>query len=82
MFFAFISWESSKMISERNRLRKLTGQYYDIDIINALKRMENEKQAIDSSGSQVNDEISEKPVATSSTKRKLPTTGKQKQRSK
>jgi hypothetical protein len=32
-------WESSVMLSERNYLRKITGQYYDFDIDDKLKEM-------------------------------------------
>lgn len=35
-----IVWESSVMLSERNKLRKITGQYYDFDIDEKLKEME------------------------------------------
>ena len=34
-----IVWESSIAITERNKLRKFTGEYYDIDIIRALGEM-------------------------------------------
>lgn len=34
-----IVWESSIAITERNKLRKFTGEYYDIDIARALGEM-------------------------------------------
>lgn len=34
-----IVWESSVMLTERNKLRKITGQYYDFDIDEKLKEM-------------------------------------------
>tara|TARA_R100000789_G_scaffold32692_4_gene36200 strand:- start:3291 stop:3458 length:168 start_codon:yes stop_codon:yes gene_type:complete len=30
-------WESSVIVTERNRLRRLTGEYYDIDISRVLR---------------------------------------------
>lgn len=47
-------WQSNKIISERNELRRRTGKYYDFDITQELKRQENEKQAINSKRSQTN----------------------------
>jgi hypothetical protein len=47
VFFIVLTWfiiESNKMISERNRLRKETGKYYDFDIVEELERREREKQ--------------------------------------
>ena len=32
-------WESSVALSERNKLRKMTGAYYDFEIDEALKEM-------------------------------------------
>ncbi len=32
-------WESSVMLSERSKLRKMTGAYYDFEIDEALKEM-------------------------------------------
>lgn len=32
-------WESSVILSERNKLRKITGAYYDFEIDEALKEM-------------------------------------------
>ena len=32
-------WESSVILSERNKLRKITGAYYDFEIDKALKEM-------------------------------------------
>jgi|TARA_R110000764_G_scaffold221436_1_gene309841 hypothetical protein len=34
-----VLWESSVMLSERNKLRKITGAYYDFEITEALKEM-------------------------------------------
>lgn len=34
-----VVWESSIAITERNKLRKFTGEYYDIDIARALGEM-------------------------------------------
>ena len=36
--------ESNRYITERNRLRKLTGKYYDFDIIVELERQQSEQQ--------------------------------------
>jgi hypothetical protein len=36
---AVIFWESSIYIDERNKLRKFTGEYYDINIAKALDEM-------------------------------------------
>jgi|LakMenEpi03Aug12_release.lakeMendotaPanAssembly.Ray.scaffolds.fasta_scaffold2001605_2 hypothetical protein len=47
VFFIVLTWfiiESNRMISERNRLRKETGKYYDFDIVEELERREREKQ--------------------------------------
>ena len=35
----YACWVSSVMISERNRLRRITGAYYDFEIDEELKRM-------------------------------------------
>lgn len=43
----WLVWQSSEVISERNRLRKETGKYYDFDIVMELKRREREKQTAD-----------------------------------
>ncbi len=40
LYIAWIMiWESNKVITERNKLRKITGAYYDIDIDPALKEL-------------------------------------------
>ena len=63
----WVCLQSSITISERNRLRKETGRYYDFDIIEELARQEHEKQASDTK--------SEK-VATTSKRRSKTTTTK------
>lgn len=40
-------WESNKYISERNRLRKETGKYYEHDIHEELLRRIREKETKD-----------------------------------
>ena len=40
-------WESNKYISERNRLRKETGKYYDHEIHEELLRRMSEKETKD-----------------------------------
>ena len=40
-------WESNKYISERNRLRKETGKYYDYEIHEELLRRMSEKETKD-----------------------------------
>lgn len=40
-------WESNKYISERNRLRKETGKYYEHDIHEELLRRMREKETKD-----------------------------------
>lgn len=40
----WLVWESNVVISERNRLRKETGKYYDLDIVEELEKREREKQ--------------------------------------
>jgi hypothetical protein len=39
MFMAYGCWVSTVMLSERSRLRKITGQYYDYEIEQELKKM-------------------------------------------
>ena len=36
---AYGCWISSVMLSERSKLRKITGEYYDFDIDSKLKEM-------------------------------------------
>jgi len=38
-FMIYSCWVSSVILSERSRLRKLTGAYYDYEIEEALKEM-------------------------------------------
>ena len=38
MFMAYGCWVSTVMLSERSRLRKITGQYYDYEIEQELKK--------------------------------------------
>ena len=50
IFFSFLTWflwESNKYISERNRLRKETGKYYDYEIHEELLRRAREKEIKD-----------------------------------
>lgn len=50
VFFSILVWfvwESNKYISERNRLRKETGKYYDHDIHEELLRRMSEKETKD-----------------------------------
>lgn len=50
IFFSILSWfiwESSKYISERNKLRKETGKYYEHDIHEELLRRMREKEIKD-----------------------------------
>lgn len=50
IFFSFLTWflwESNKYISERNRLRKETGKYYDYEIHEELLRRAREKETKD-----------------------------------
>ena len=50
IFFYFLTWflwESNKYISERNRLRKETGKYYDYEIHEELLRRAREKETKD-----------------------------------
>ncbi len=50
IFFSILTWfiiESNKYISERNRLRKETGKYYDYEIHEELLRRAREKEAKD-----------------------------------
>jgi hypothetical protein len=37
---AWIVWQSTLLIDERNKLRRYTGKYYDFDIDQALKSMD------------------------------------------
>ena len=49
-FFAILVWfiwESNKYISERNKLRKETGKYYDYEIHEELLRRMSEKETKD-----------------------------------
>jgi len=39
MFMAYGCWVSTVMLSERSRLRKITGKYYDYEIEQELKKM-------------------------------------------
>ncbi len=39
IFMAYGCWISSVILSERNKLRKITGKYYDYEIEEALKEM-------------------------------------------
>ena len=43
----WLVWQSNEVISERNRLRRETGKYYDFDIVKELERREREKQTAD-----------------------------------
>jgi len=61
-------WESNKIIAERNKLRKETGKYYDFDIVQELKRRENERQTVDGVGSQTDGTKQQKQNANSSAK--------------
>jgi hypothetical protein len=50
VFFSVLTWflwESNKYISERNRLRKETGKYYDYEIHEELLRRAREKETKD-----------------------------------
>jgi len=50
IFFSVLTWflwESNKYISERNRLRKETGKYYDYEIHEELLRRASEKETKD-----------------------------------
>jgi hypothetical protein len=50
IFFSILTWfiiESNKYISERNRLRKETGKYYDYEIHEELLRRAREKETKD-----------------------------------
>jgi hypothetical protein len=50
IFFSILTWfiiESNKYISERNRLRKETGKYYDYEIHEELLRRTREKETKD-----------------------------------
>lgn len=47
LIMGWFVWESSKYISERNRLRKETGKYYDHDIHEELLRRMKEKETKD-----------------------------------
>jgi hypothetical protein len=50
IFFSVLTWfvwESNKYISERNRLRKETGKYYEHDIHEELLRRARDKQIKD-----------------------------------
>ena len=51
VFFVFVLawfvWESNKYISERNKLRKETGKYYEHDIHEELLRRMREKETKD-----------------------------------
>ena len=38
-FMAYGCWISSVMLTERSKLRKFTGEYYDFDIDQKLKEM-------------------------------------------
>ena len=38
-FMAYGCWISSVILSERNKLRKITGMYYDFEIEQELKRL-------------------------------------------
>jgi hypothetical protein len=44
LVLAWFVWESSKYISERNKLRKETGKYYDHEIHEELLRRMSEKE--------------------------------------
>ena len=44
VILGWVIWESNVVISERNRLRKETGKYYDFDIVEELEKREREKQ--------------------------------------
>ena len=44
---AWFVWESNKYISERNRLRKETGKYYEHDIHEELLKRLREKETKD-----------------------------------
>ena len=44
----YMLWESSVMLTERNKLRKFTGKYYDFEITEALDKMNiTRQQALD-----------------------------------
>jgi hypothetical protein len=64
VILAWVIWESNVVISERNRLRKELGKYYDFDIVEELEKREREKQAAKS----------EKIATTSKRKSKTKTT--------
>lgn len=71
--FIVLTWfiiESNKMISERNRLRKLTGKYYDFDIVEELERREREKQTTGIEPEEIATNI-ERPAKTKTTTIKL-----------
>lgn len=42
---AWLVWQSSEVIGERNRLRKETNKYYDFEIAQELEKREREQQA-------------------------------------
>ncbi len=45
-FMAYGCWISSVMLSERSKLRKYTGEYYDFDIDEKLKEMGKTRQEV------------------------------------
>ena len=45
-FMAYGCWISSVILSNRNKLRKLTGAYYDYEIEEALKKMGKTKEEL------------------------------------
>lgn len=61
-------WQSSVIISERNKLRKITGKYYDFDIVEELRKRE--QQATDSKVEKVAT-TSKRKSKTKTTKAKL-----------
>jgi len=43
-FGLWFCWDSSVMLSERNKLRKYTGRYYDFEITETLDKMGKTRQ--------------------------------------
>lgn len=71
--FIVMAWfaiESNRYITERNRLRKLTGKYYDFDIIAELENEASEKQTAGFESEKIATNI-ERPAKTKTTTIKL-----------
>lgn len=70
VILGWVIWESNAIISERNRLRKETGKYYDFDIVEELEKREREKQTASIEPEKVATKSKRKPK-TKSTKTEL-----------